>query len=444
MLIKKILLSCCVLITLLSACKKDSAPETINIVQPPTIIIPPKTFPEKFEYGTKADYTAGDVTLATGLWNMDDALLGSTTSDRKKGTVSMRMQNTGTATMKFDATGGASVVTLYCGSYGAEAPSTFELWVSVNGGLNWIQAGSAVTVSSTSLTQVYFGMNYYNTVRVQIRKTGGGQLNIDDINILPNDGTPSQDDNMGMGNPDNSVSDAGFPLNFLLERQQYAYSYNNTRGTANWVSWHLSTAWKGPAPRCDCFTPDDALPSAFFHATSLNYTATGFDRGHLCPSDDRDLNSTDNSTTFLMGNIMPQAPNLNQVVWGTLEDYCRTLINSGNELYIMAGGYGMGGTGSLGGVTNTIASGQITVPSRYWKVIVVLPVGSNDAMRVLNGTRVIAVDMPNVQTVSSQTWGNYRVSVDALEATLGYDFLSNVSPEIQQVIEANVDNGPTH
>jgi endonuclease G len=51
--------------------------------------------------------------------------------------------------------------------------------------------------------------------------------------------------------------------------------------------------------------------------------------------------------------------------------------------------------------------------------------------------------MPNTQTVSDQAWGTYRVSVDALESLLGYDFLSNVSTSIQSVIEASVDNGPT-
>src|SRR5205085_377426 len=129
----------------------------------------------------------------------------------------------------------------------------------------------------------------------------------------------------------------------------------------------------------------------------------------------------------------------NQVTWGNLEDYCRTLINSGNELYIIAGGSGSGGTGSNGGVTTTIASGQITVPSSYWKIIVVMPVGSNDITRVTTATRVIAVNMPNAQTVNSQPWGNYRVSVASLQSLTGYNFLSNVPASIQSAIEATVD-----
>jgi endonuclease G len=51
--------------------------------------------------------------------------------------------------------------------------------------------------------------------------------------------------------------------------------------------------------------------------------------------------------------------------------------------------------------------------------------------------------MPNTQTVNSLPWGSYRVSIDALETILGYDFLNNIPTEVQTVIEAIVDNGPT-
>lgn len=57
-------------------------------------------------------------------------------------------------------------------------------------------------------------------------------------------------------------------------------------------------------------------------------------------------------------------------------------------------------------------------------------------------TRVIAVDMPNSQTIGT-VWCSYRTSVDAIEAATGLNILSNVSTTIQNVIEASVDNGTT-
>jgi endonuclease G len=38
---------------------------------------------ENFETGTKTAYAAADVTLSTGVWNLNDALLGNTTADKK-------------------------------------------------------------------------------------------------------------------------------------------------------------------------------------------------------------------------------------------------------------------------------------------------------------------------------------------------------------------------
>jgi endonuclease G len=102
------------------------------------------------------------------------------------------------------------------------------------------------------------------------------------------------------------------------------------------------------------------------------------------------------------------------------------------------GSYGTGGTGSNGTV-NTIDNGHVTVPNRVWKVIVVIPNGSGDLARVSTSTRVIAVNTPNINTVSSD-WKSYRTSVDAIESATGYNLLSNVSSSIQSVIEAQVDN----
>jgi endonuclease G, mitochondrial len=403
-------------------------------------------FPETFESGTKGGYAAADVTLSTGVWNLDDALIGNTTSDRKSGSKSVRMQNTGKITMQFNNSDGAYEVSIKHAKYGSDASSTWGLWYSTNSGSTWTQTGSNITTSSTTLATATFSMDINGTVRFQLRKLSGGRLNIDDFSITDNltgGGTPTQDDNMAMGNPSGATTSTGNTNNYLLVKTQFALSYNNSRGSANWVSWHLSSAWKGSATRCDCFTQDATLPTGYFRASTSHYTSTGFDRGHMCPSDDRDLNSTDNAATFKMTNIMPQAPNLNQNTWVSLENYCRTLIEDGNELYIISGGYGQGGSGSNGGTTNTIAGGSITVPARCWKVIIVLPVGSSDVSRVSSSTRVIAVDMPNQQTVTSHTWGWYRTTTDAIEAATGYNFFSNISTTIQSSIESVVDSGPT-
>ena len=111
-------------------------------------------------------------------------------------------------------------------------------------------------------------------------------------------------------------------------------------------------------------------------------------------------------------------------------------------MYIICGSYGRGGTGS-DGYTTTIAGGKVTVPARCWKVLVVLPVGSNDVARPTIRTRAIAVDMPNDNSLSS-SWGSYRTSVDKIEAAAGLDLLSGLSTCLQSSLEAKTDSGPTN
>ncbi|MBF9239536.1 DNA/RNA non-specific endonuclease [Hymenobacter sp. BT683] len=248
-------------------------------------------------------------------------------------------------------------------------------------------------------------------------------------------------EHLTLGNPSGAKAEVTQPTNYLLSKAQYALSYHRDQGKPNWVSWHLSSTWLGSAARQDDFRADPELPAAWYRPGASSYTGSGFDRGHNCPSADRTSTMADNSATFFMTNIMPQAPRNNQQTWANLEDYCRKLVSEGNELYIICGSYGRGGIGT-NGYASTVDQGRITVPARCWKVVVVLPVGNDDASRVSGTTRVIAIDTPNDNGLST-TWGTYRVSVDALEAATGYDILSAVPASVQQAVEARVDTGPT-
>jgi len=257
------------------------------------------------------------------------------------------------------------------------------------------------------------------------------------------DATATRDANLALGNPSGATADAtNYPNNYLLAKSQYTMSYSRDQGKPNWVSWHLSSAWLGSTARQDNFAADATLPSGWYRPGSTSYSGSGFDRGHNCPSADRTGSVADNSATFLMSNMMPQAPTNNQQTWANLENYCRTLVSAGNELYIIAGSYGRGGTGT-NGAASTIDGGRVTVPSNCWKVVVVLPVGTSDASRITSSTRVIAINTPNTNSIST-SWGSYRTTVDAIENATGYNLLSAVSSTVQSSIESKVDTGPTN
>jgi DNA/RNA endonuclease G (NUC1) len=247
------------------------------------------------------------------------------------------------------------------------------------------------------------------------------------------------EDHLLLGNPSNATPDVANENNYLMIKPQYALSYNRSRAIPNWVSWRLDSSWIGTAPRQDDFRPDSTLPAGWYQVTDGSYSGSGFDRGHHTPSGDRTRSIPDNSATFLMTNIMPQAGGNNQGPWNDLENYARSLATQGNELYIIAGGTGTGGIVSGTTVVNSIDGGRVTVPAQTWKVMLVLQNGDNDLSRINNNTRTIAVIMPNVESIRQDQWEEFVTSVDAVETLTGYDFFSNVAPEIQAVIESRVD-----
>jgi endonuclease G len=139
-----------------------------------------------------------------------------------------------------------------------------------------------------------------------------------------------------------------------------------------------------------------------------------------------------------MTNMIPQAPYQNQQTWARMEDSMRKLVNQGFELYIIMGTYGTGGTGNNGYAT-TIHSGLVTVPAHVWKVAVVIPNGNDDSARVTADTRVIAVSVPNVNAVNTN-WKQYRTSIDAIEASTGYNLLKRLPVALQALLESKIDN----
>jgi hypothetical protein len=127
---------------------------------------------ETFETCTKSAYAVADTTGCTnGQWNLDDALIGTTASDRKNGTKSVRARNPGTAAMTINLAGAKRVRFNY-GKYGTDADTTLQLQSSIDSGGNWVNAGSAITVNSATLTQADIVVNFSTNVRFRILKTG--------------------------------------------------------------------------------------------------------------------------------------------------------------------------------------------------------------------------------------------------------------------------------
>jgi endonuclease G, mitochondrial len=239
---------------------------------------------------------------------------------------------------------------------------------------------------------------------------------------------PSTSRHLALGNPSGATPSISQPTNYLIVRDQYALAYHRDHGTPNWVSWHLEARDLGSAQRyAGSFIPDTSLPDGWYQVRHGDYSGSGYDRGHMTPSADRTASEVDNQATFILSNIVPQAPANNQGLWAQLEEHARALMREGNELYIISGG-----SGSLG----TLAGGRLNIPAHVWKVILVLPAGGgDDAARITSATEVIAIWTPNDDSVEGRAWQDFQTTAGCIEERTGLDFFAVVDDTVEQIIE---------
>ncbi len=234
----------------------------------------------------------------------------------------------------------------------------------------------------------------------------------------------------------------------LISRDQYLLSFNKKNRLLNWVAWKIEAADLGHVGRSNNFTADQDLEnfltkSSEHAVTPEDYQGSCFDRGHQCPSADRDDSVENNQMTFLMSNMIPQTAYLNRAIWEHLESYTRDLVlNQGKKVYIVAGPIFDQDFGKIG------INKDIPIPSKDFKVVIVLD--KNQTISDINSkTQIIAVVMPNllksgkkpledkvelcsnkslsansINVSSSTDWEQYKTTLDEVEKISGFKILN--------------------
>lgn len=253
----------------------------------------------------------------------------------------------------------------------------------------------------------------------------GGTANV----IRGTEASVLQSVHVALGTPrDDDPSDE-----YFLDQRAFVLSYSPEKRVPNWVAWQLDRRHLGHLHRKRDFRADLALPARFYRVTGRDYSHSGYDRGHLCPSADRQESAEENSRTFLFTNIEPQLHELNAGPWEQLESYARARVQGGALLYIVAGGV-------FGAPFSTIGNG-VAVPIANFKIMVMLAPGQGSS-DVDENTEVLAVQMPNQRGVGEHAWTEYLTTVDAIEQASGYDFLNAVPERVQRAIEARLHPAP--
>ena len=145
---------------------------------------------ETFEAGAKTSYTAGNVTLTSGVWNFSNALIGDSFADKFNGLKSARIRTGGFIAMTFDKPTGAGTVIINAALYGTtDTGASFLLEQSTDGGTTYTTVPGAPATLTSTLTPYTFTVNTAGNVRFRISNTvtvttnAFPRINIEDISI---------------------------------------------------------------------------------------------------------------------------------------------------------------------------------------------------------------------------------------------------------------------
>ena len=207
---------------------------------------------------------------------------------------------------------------------------------------------------------------------------------------------------------------------------EYSYKYKHSY----WIAYRFDNTTGGNVGRNEAYKPNPELPSQYA-AKHNDYTNSGYTRGHLCASSDRQYSKEANQQTFYMSNISPQSGNgFNQSgsAWNTGEDKVQAwgynISRSTDTLYVVKGG-------TIGeGMIKGYIKNEIAIP-KYFFMAVLFRSGDN--------YKAIGFYMPHENLKDDPDKKDpkkYLMSIDALEQETGIDFFHNLPDNIENTVEA--------
>ena len=230
----------------------------------------------------------------------------------------------------------------------------------------------------------------------------------------------------------------------------YALEWVEDKRHAAWVafSFDSETSQKN-VNRTDEWLPDPFVPSS---PEESDHKSDGFDKGHLCASDDRSYNRTANEQTFYYTNLSPQMTSFNGGYWVTFEKLVQTWARSGryDKLYVTKGGTVNDQLVNFTGTQNaadgrkpqTDANGLtrhgLACPRYYFMAILAQKGEDYQSIGFLVEHRDdYGYDNDHQAPVSVTP--SHALSIDELEEETGLDFFCNVPDEVENATEATYE-----
>lgn len=191
----------------------------------------------------------------------------------------------------------------------------------------------------------------------------------------------------------------------LVIKTQYVSCYDENIKTSRWVTWNTTFNDYGDSGR---FAGSFFQEKGFILATNKDFLNSGYDKGHLVPSEERTSSQEDNYQTFSYINVIPQSPSLNRGPWYDLEKYVRQFVTYSNnrQVFQMAGGIYYNGYFVIGN--------DIKVPAKSWKAILFV---END--KVIDKIYVAMPQSGPGVHQGGDTWREFVITKKDLEKQIG-------------------------
>lgn len=214
----------------------------------------------------------------------------------------------------------------------------------------------------------------------------------------------------------------------VLRNDGFLVGWSDLRGNPLWVQYRLR-AIPADAPRLrrpQRFSRDWRALNSIGHD---DYSGSGYDRGHLAPNYaiSRLYGAQAQQDTFLMTNITPQRPNLNQKLWQRLEEVeADVFAPRYGELWVLTGPVFDADIQRLPGAA------RVELPDAYFKIYAAPAAGPRDEPLLL------ALLVPQTMR-GTEPLDQFVTSIDRVEELTGFDFFPLMSVELQARLEAAAD-----
>jgi len=161
-------------------------------------------------------------------------------------------------------------------------------------------------------------------------------------------------------------------MDWFIQHLSYAMEYDTAQRHSMWVAYKFYSEYNQKnSTRSDAWAFDPKIPKELqsLNSPKQTFIYAGYDRGHLCASEDRVFSEDANKETFYYSNMSPQASCFNQQIWKGLEEAVRKWAKASDcdTLYVVTGGAINSGVETLGVLEER---NNVTIPKYYFKALV--------------------------------------------------------------------------